>query len=174
MRRIGIVMLSVLVMISFTASVAFAGNVHFKHGSPVFTKPSSTTLSASGVLAGLGNGNIRVVLEGTGTPAVTCTNQGGNAAPGQNPGAITVSGSQNISPGEIKNGNAAFGVTTAEPGPITAAQGGCPSNNWTATITAITFTSAKITVYQPCEPGQDVSQCTKVLEQTFTGPPFPL
>ena len=140
------------VFVALTSGAALASSVHFKHGSPTFTD-NGVTLTASGALTGLGNGDVFIGLD------ATCTNKGGNQAPGQNPASVDVSGGEAIPASEIKNGNLTFSVTTEPPAQPTAAEAGCPSANWTAAITDIDFTSATITVEQ----GGVV-----VLEQTFT------
>lgn len=152
MRRRSIVFLSVLLVVGVTASVAVAASVHLKGGrnaEPAFTD-NGLSLTASGALSGLGNADLTVTLSSSDAEVTsTCTNQGGNAAPGQNPAPLDVLGSQAIPAESVINGNVAFNVTTEAPASTIEGAPGCPNSNWTETIDDLAFTNATIIVRQP-------------------------
>jgi len=168
MRRIALVAMATFMTLALGSSAALAANVHFKHGSPVFTD-NGVTLTASGSLAGLGNGDVVIAVSATGTPTATCTNPAGaTQPPGQNPAEVTLTGVGGFPASEVKNGNLFFSVETAAPvSPIPGAPD-CPNRQWTEAITDVAFTSATITVYQPCTDTSPPIDCTVVLSQTFT------
>lgn len=147
MRRFSMLVAAVAVAALFAPTAALAANVHFVNG-PTFTD-NGTTLTTTGKLAGLGNQDLKITVSVTGIATkITCTNPGGNQAPGQNKPGVTASGTQTITRNEIKNGTVTIRVTTLEPARLTPKQAGCPNNNWTAAIDDVSFTSATITVVQ--------------------------
>jgi hypothetical protein len=143
---------------------AIASGVHFQKGSPTFVADhDNLTLTASGQIAGLGNGAI-VSLVATADPTTSCTNNGGTKAPGQNPAPITVSGSTALPDGDGTNGSRPFSVTTNPPTqPTSGKAGGCPNNTWTAHIDDLCFTSATLTFQQPDKNGSLVTVLSKTV-----------
>jgi len=143
------------------ASTASASGVHITKAGVTFTADHNVlTLTASGQIAGLGNGAI-VTISATANPTTTCTNQGGNAAPGQNPAPITLTGTTGVPDTGSKNGSRPFSVTTTPPTqPTDASDAGCPNDSWTAHIDDLCFTSATLTFQQPDKNGNLVTVLT--------------
>jgi hypothetical protein len=133
----------IALLIVLAPVVALAQNVHFTRG-PTCTD-NGTTVTCSGTVAGLGNGDVTVITNATGTATTICTNPGDNVAPGQT-STVTPTGSVTLP--TAKNGSLRFSVTTQEPADPTAAEAGCPNNKWTAEITDVTFTSVTLTLIQ--------------------------
>lgn len=160
-------------VLALSAPSAMAASVHLKGGAnaePDFFD-GGLTLAASGELAGLGNGDVLVTLTAQADVTSTCTNQGGNQAPGQNPAPLTVTGSEAIPAGEIKNGNTPFAVVTIAPDTPIEGAPGCPNPNWTESIDDLAFTSAVITVEQP--PGTTVLTVTCTIDPASQDGPVP-
>ena len=154
MRRITISLLAFVALTSTAIVAVWAANPHYKKGPTIVD--NGLTATATGTLAGLGNGNVIVTLsfpDATGT--TTCTNPGGNQAAGQNPATpAATSGSQLIT--RVKNGTVSFVVTTDTPENPTPAAAGCPNGNWSAAFDNITFGSGTITVQQETFQGSGI------------------
>jgi hypothetical protein len=176
MRRTFSVFVAAMCILALTASVAFAANVHFKKSPALHFTDNGTSLSATGALTGLGGGDVVITLTATGTPTATCTNPAGATQPaGQNPVDVTLTGVLAIPGADIKNGNLVFTVDSGSPTSPIAGAPDCPNPHWTEDITDVAFTSATITVYQPCDttPPAGVGtypNCTIVLQQAFSSP----
>lgn len=149
MKRKFYTILTVLLITMIATSPALArGAIKLSGG---FTTGS---LHFNGYATGVGGYADGITLEviGIGIPEVICTNLGGNEAPGQNPPKVTVSGDQYISPDQIdyttKKGKTPVYVSADEDLLfLTGTQGGCPNDNWTATVISIEWTGAIINVY---------------------------
>jgi hypothetical protein len=137
--------------------LAYAANVHFKRN-PTFTD-NGTTLTACFSLAGLGNQDVTITLNSSGSATTFCVSPGGNEAPGQNKTPVHPSAQISIPATEIKNGNLSACVTTAPPPTPSPTEAGCPNNHWSTRLGGVDFTTAEIIVEQGG---------TVVLDQTFT------
>lgn len=112
-------------------TVALAASPHFITGPTASVTTSSVTVS--GKIAGLGNSDVTAVTAGT--LAVQCRNHGGNVAPGQNKSfSLTTTG---LHP---ENGQLVFSIVVSPD-----LSGSCPNGGWTPEITAA---SGTITFFQ--------------------------
>lgn len=139
--------LSIVLAALIAAPLLYAASVDFKGGAPTFTD-NGKTLTSCFSLAGLGNQDVTITVKTSGTATTLCTNQGGNAAPGQNKTPVSPSASQTFPATEIKNGNLSACLTTQAPPNPTATEAGCPNSNWSASITDVQFATAEIIVEQ--------------------------
>lgn len=159
MKKKFISILTVLMMVVLlTSTVSAGGNVGLRS-----VQFSLGSLDSTATIYGLGGykQGVYVELAASGTPLVTCTNQGGNQSPGQNPSKITAIGEQIVGPQQINKKGTALMDVTAEAGPITALQGGCPNDNWSAYIDFVFWTDATISIY-------DSSTKALLFQQDFT------
>jgi len=154
MKRTIITIFALLAVSSISTLVVLADSPHYKKGPTVVD--NGFTATATGSLAGLGNGNVIVTLNFPGaTGTTTCTNPGGNQAAGQNPAAdAATSGSQLIT--RVKNGTVAFAVTTDVPPNPSPQAAGCPNGQWTAAFNNITFGYGTLVVQQETFQGSGV------------------
>ena len=136
---------AVLLIVMLTTTPAFARgaikltNITFDLGS----------LIAEGYARGLGNTDVTIILDGSGIPAITCTNYGGNDVPGQSSPKISASGQQTLLGDDPirKNGKSPFFTETEDPETIPWDEAGCPNSNWTGHVDFIFWTNATISVY---------------------------
>ena len=142
LKRTIIALVSVL-----TITLAYAANVHFKGPNPTFVD-QGTTLASCFSLTGLGNGDVTITIKATGFATTTCTNQGGNTAPGQNKTPVSPTGQITVPSTQLKNGNLHVCLTTQAPPAPTAKEAGCPNTNWSTALQDVQFTSAEIIVVQ--------------------------
>jgi hypothetical protein len=146
-------MMPIATLVLLLGTAAYASNVHFKppNGEPSFID-GGLVLTASGALAGLGNGDIVINMTATADATATCTNPAGATQPaGRNPAPVTVGGQEIIPAGEIKNGTVSFSVTTTKPKTPVSGAPDCPNPNWREDITDLLFKTATITVDQPAD-----------------------
>jgi len=146
MRRKFIATLTALMAAILITTTVFAGAIKLRGVSF-----SLGSLIAQGTLTGLGNQEAKVLLDASGFPVISCTNHGGNQAPGQNPPKVSASGEQLVTGLDLtkKNGKSPFDVETSDPQFVDPIEYGCPNGNWTAQIEFIYWTDATISVLDP-------------------------
>jgi len=156
MRKFLLLIVAALLAVAATTSTALAAVNVKTFPSATFGVPDAASVTLTdGNFSGLGSVPAFATLTVNGLATYTCTNQGGNAAPGQNPVPA-----QSGSSGPVDLGNADHngrgtitGLTasvTAPPTP-TPQQAGCGgggSNNWTVTLNTLTATSAQLVITQ--------------------------
>ena len=147
MRRLGISLAVALTAVALMAGTAFAA-LTFHQGPTVTFSGSSATATFN--VSGLGNDPATAQLFVNGTALYTCTNKGGNAAPGQNPQPASGASAPVALNDSQKNGRDSVSVTATLSAPlhINAKTAGCPGNNWTATLSSLTVTSATLVITQ--------------------------
>jgi hypothetical protein len=150
--------LSVMLVASMIVSPVSAGpNIRLSGGTNN-VEWDLGSLIAQGALI-VGDTDVIVNLQASGRPEVTCTNQGSNPSPGQNPPNISGTGAQVLLE-QTRNGRAPFDVEAVPPETLPGSLGGCPNDKWTAHIDFVYWDYAKITVF-----GLDGSV---LLEVTYT------
>lgn len=166
MKRFAKVMILVAGLMVFTAQASMAANAHFKKGgSPTCTigggGSTSTSTTCSGILAGLGGGDIVIDTTVSGFAVYQCQNGGGNTPAGQNRVLVGPSTTPtNIAGNEIKNGNLAFTTNPANlaaESTVSGSAAGCPNSNWTGVNPSLTLTSIELTISQG---GTQLFDCT--------------
>jgi hypothetical protein len=156
MRRVLVLLASILLVGFFVAPAATAASPHFKHGGEptctVAQSGGSASTTCMATLAGLGNEDVHIDTTVSGFAVYQCQNQGGNVAPGQNKVLVgPVTAPTDIPSSAIKNGNLTFvtnpAVLTA-PDTVTGAEAGCPNPNWSGVNPTLTVTSVALTISQ--------------------------
>jgi hypothetical protein len=167
-------------LLAMGSSLAVVQAAHFlpQTGAPrctvtLTTNPDgsiSTTVSCTGTLAGLGNGDLLITTSVSGFALYTCENKGGNQAAGINKVLEGPSVTPTpISGDEIKNGRLTFttdpNTLTADP-TVSGATAGCPNGNWTGVDPQVTATGITLTVDQPV--GTRILTCTATNSAGFS------
>ena len=153
MRKSLLLIVGALLALAVTSSVALAA-VNVKSEPRASFSGASVTLT-NGNFSGLGSVPASATLTVTGSATYTCTNQGGNASPGQNPVPAQSGSSGPVDLGNADhNGRGTISGLTASvtapptPTPQQVGCGGGGSNNWTVTLNTLTATAAHLEVTQ--------------------------
>jgi len=152
MRRIPI-FVAVLVAAAITSTALAAVTVKSLPTATFGSPDAASVTLTGGNFSGLGNTPAIANLTVTGLATYTCTNQGGNAAPGQNPVPANPGSSGPFNLGNSDhNGRGTITSITASvtaPNTPTAAEAGCGgggSNNWKVTLNSLTATAAHLEI----------------------------
>jgi hypothetical protein len=150
LRKIGMISVLSLIVVALTASVASAarqaptGNAKFQSG-PTFTLNDDNSVTATGLLTGLGSDNVSATLSVSATADVSCTNRGTQTVAAQQKLADVSTTQAALKP---ENGRLALNITTAAPSTLVGNP--CPNRNWTPAIISgsVDVTSATLTLVQ--------------------------
>lgn len=126
--------LGIIVVATIMLSVPLTANAAIRlHGSPCTIQPTGDgARTTSCVYSGLGNQNLLATLSIVGFYPTTCTNPGGNVAPGQSDQITSTASSGPIVP---KNGKATIPTVIAHaPQPTDQSDFGCPNPKWTGQV----------------------------------------
>src|SRR5215203_5489135 len=155
MRKIAIWGVLALMVVAIAAVPALAakpgtgatsGNPHYVGPAPDITISGNTaTVSSGAKVAGIGSDPVTFILTVSGFVTTTCTNPGGNIAPGQN-SSFTLSGTPvTVTPDQTGTLTVPSGISASGPevgDPLTQQQAGCPNPKWEGSVTSSTITSA--------------------------------
>jgi hypothetical protein len=142
-KKLSTIWIVLLIALLAVSPVYAGGTISFKG-----SVGASWPLHSEGDLYGLGgySEGVYITLTGTGNVLnVTCTTpSGSNQAPGQNPGKITVTGTQNVGSKDItKKGTAGVELQATETDVTIQV---CPNGNWRASYD-IDWQTATIEVF---------------------------
>ncbi len=154
MRKFLLLIVAALAVVAMSSTALAAVNVK-SLPTATFGSPNAASVSLTGGnFSGLGSVPAIATLTVQGSATYTCTNQGGNASPGQNP-VPAQPGSANQDLGNADhNGRGTITDLTASvtagptPSPQQVGCGGGGSNNWTVTLNTLTATSAHLVITQ--------------------------
>lgn len=133
----------------------------------VVVGPGVQTIFVNGIAQGIGNDDYRVDLLAEGNAEVTCTNQGGNEAPGQNPAVATLSqGDLDPTPKSDRNGRYVFDVNNGDQiQTLSFAVSPCPNDNWEARLDFVDWNKVTLLLVETSTTNT-AGQITDVLEYT--------
>ena len=138
-KKIYSILIVLLITVLATSTVYAGGGVSLKGASISSGSPLTLNGTVTG-LTGFTQG-VTITLLGFGeVMSVTCTSPGGQTSPGQNPGRIVASGTEEVSYSVIKNGGYRVKNLYAEP-----QARACPNGNWTANF-IIAWDTAEVIV----------------------------